>query len=1016
MLAKKCFKNLMKRDGAVLFTVLVTMTLLIMLASALFLTINSERGEIYETARSEQLYQTAVSVNDWVADFLISYTGTFSGVDPDDLEDDFINAMLDLGVGDSMTTAQMPVSAANPNIGNYKIIVSRLNDDGDDKIFEIETVVDNGLDVVRYARIMRFTEGSDFFTPPAIPGSGAAGDDDGFFNVPASYRGMRNIALYEPSFDGLHVVGRSYFGGHGVYNSTIGRNQPTGLISFDNIRVRQDMDVFDNAVFLSGAYFDAAIPVRLNFYGDFTLDGGMTSDATVGFMPNGGTIRVGGDFLSPKSISANNTVYVFGDMTITNDGLVGGPEGGATLYVAGDLTISNNAIGDNVTMYVNGTATIPSGAAVGSNVRLFVRQGSPVPSVPAGIDVSYVDPFPWAADLPTSTLGVGDGMIAQYLELQQSVGYYTYEGFREEMQACGTVHAQQLTGSECITWKYHDDDPGDITVHTYVGTDGKIRQLPVINPGAPAHVTTDFQAKWAPKWRPQTNPSTEGHQKNHETNFYEPHSVYTPSGNDNRIKMQTNHIELALVTKPGLQQPHPTLDRTLVITDSGYITAPIATGNFPNASSSPVSTIIVDTTKGNADPHLHENIFIVLNTQNPFVSSARNVFTESNAENEASFLNILVKGAGNVIFVMNNETITTAAQHYDLGSPVGTGTGDSNFLINDTTGGYGQTSNLFVGHMGWVDEFNLWRLSQGLTEVNYDENLALSFRNSTDFMGIPSGGGGILSGGEIRNLIHPLYDCYNPSEIGSNAAAIAANAAVAEAKDEENRTAADWEAIRVNGLLELGVQLDTEILPHKATCEYCRPENKPEGASGKDYSDFFGRHALRQDGGVNVVTDFSRRSADGRYIHNNIFFVNDDDGGLLHANFYGISNVIFGYTYAPGSRTSFSINFADAPFGRTVIDDPPSQYSIAAGGYIYGDFSMNPNYIGQKIQVVHIMPLDYYRNTDLNGVPTGRTTRGVVHAMVGEAFKGMSFWSNQPIQPPGYEIKMPGRFSTVGFR
>jgi hypothetical protein len=94
---KRSLYNLKERKGAVLITVVITMSLLIMLASALYMTLMTERTEIFDDTVNEQLYQTAVSVNDWVFDYLDQYISSFNGISnasPDDIECDFIQWMM----------------------------------------------------------------------------------------------------------------------------------------------------------------------------------------------------------------------------------------------------------------------------------------------------------------------------------------------------------------------------------------------------------------------------------------------------------------------------------------------------------------------------------------------------------------------------------------------------------------------------------------------------------------------------------------------------------------------------------------------------------------------------------------------------------------------------------------------------------------------------------------------------------------------------------------------------------
>jgi len=190
------------------------------------------------------------------------------------------------------------------------------------------------------------------------------------------------------------------------------------------------------------------------------------------------------------------------------------------------------------------------------------------------------------------------------------------------------------------------------------------------------------------------------------------------------------------------------------------------------------------------------------------------------------------------------------------------------------------------------------------------------------------------------------------------------------------------------------------------TCYYC---TETDAYGDRIYDELFARHLLRQDSGSNLVDKYRGGSYpnEGVFIHNNIFFVNDQDTDTPHGEFYGIRNVIFGYVYAPGSRIAFGT--PGYFHSNETIRNHGSEYATAIGGYKLGDFNVTPNHIGDKLKVIHLMPADYHRH------PDGRTTRGVVSEMVGESYRGMRVVG----EGEGSEStskSLGGFFNTVGYR
>ena len=67
---KKHIPGLTNKKGSVLFLVLAIMTILIIAASAAYYMVLSNRGSVEARRKDEQSYQTAISVNNGVSDYI----------------------------------------------------------------------------------------------------------------------------------------------------------------------------------------------------------------------------------------------------------------------------------------------------------------------------------------------------------------------------------------------------------------------------------------------------------------------------------------------------------------------------------------------------------------------------------------------------------------------------------------------------------------------------------------------------------------------------------------------------------------------------------------------------------------------------------------------------------------------------------------------------------------------------------------------------------------------------------
>ncbi len=133
-------KRLTSKKGSVLFFVIAIMSVLIVMASALFYAVNSARQEVEAKYSNEQAYQSAIAINDIIADYV--------GKNVADSNNQFIEAITSLTVGNELsltdTNGSEFAELAGSGLGKVKITVKKLSADTAKKssVFSITTESD----------------------------------------------------------------------------------------------------------------------------------------------------------------------------------------------------------------------------------------------------------------------------------------------------------------------------------------------------------------------------------------------------------------------------------------------------------------------------------------------------------------------------------------------------------------------------------------------------------------------------------------------------------------------------------------------------------------------------------------------------------------------------------------------------------------------------------------------------------------------------------------------------------
>ena len=329
LMMKRALLRLKGGKGSVLFFIIAIMTVMIVLASAVYYSTISARAQVEIKYGNEQSYQSAVSLNDLVTEYLNTKT-----------DDAFVDAIIALSPNKSLTTKGDGTDAFAElagGLGDYKITVTKLSgDSGDEKqTIKVETEVLVNGETSTVTSIGEFT----------------------LVSKPYSFDRFFTSTGYAPNdvvMSGMTVTSTMYLDNE---YSQIGSSQ-SGNSGINNAPINSNGD----------QTFDITTGNNLIM----TYNGGQGA-----MNLNGGRIRVGGNLIQGTSFNYKNDtdVYVVGDF------ISGRPsdDSDCEIYVNGDAAFFGNETYMGK-VYVNGDVYIdkevntgdkfPGGITVGGNVYL----------------------------------------------------------------------------------------------------------------------------------------------------------------------------------------------------------------------------------------------------------------------------------------------------------------------------------------------------------------------------------------------------------------------------------------------------------------------------------------------------------------------------------------------------------------------------------------------------------------------------------------------------------------------
>ena len=352
LMMKRALLRLKGGRGSVLFFIIAIMSIMIVLASAVYYSTVSARKQVEIRYGDEQSYQSAVSLNDLVTEYLNTKT-----------EDAFVDSIIALAPNSSLTTkgdGTDTFAELAGGLGNYKITVTKLSGDSssEKQTIRIETeVVVNG-ETSTVTSVGEFT----------------------LVSKPYSFDRFFTSTGYAPNdvfMSGMNVTSTMYLdneysqiGSDGTNGNDSGINIYAEIISAGTLSM-QNAPVNGNGVKNT---FDITVgndlimtykggQGSLSLYGGKIRVGGNVIQGASYNLDNNTDLYVLGDYISNRPSSSSCAIYVNGDLAIGVEDVNAGAAYG-DIYVNGDLYIdkwvSGNVFGGKLVVggnvYINEAA------------------------------------------------------------------------------------------------------------------------------------------------------------------------------------------------------------------------------------------------------------------------------------------------------------------------------------------------------------------------------------------------------------------------------------------------------------------------------------------------------------------------------------------------------------------------------------------------------------------------------------------------------------------------------------
>lgn len=366
---KHALRKYLSPCGSALFMVVSTMAALIVMVTAMYMSVLSSRQVQYATFDHEQTYVTSTSLSDMVYSYITNDILTTNGSDP------VVSAMLSLNKGESVSTngndfkAFGGVNDDDERIGAYDVTLTYVYDVDGAPTFDIAVTVErNGV----------FETTHDFIIIEGDPQDINMRRIDNFFTstgyLPSDIWITKVVSDSKMYFDNEYVKMTE----HNWGNASADVEYNFDIVALGSL----DIDVGNS---LSNAN-KPDVPMEWMIGKDFTLSKNDFNIDLAGTSAKHGRLIVGRDFYlssaTQNNLSSYTDVYVLGNAYLD-----------ATLNVQGNLYVKGNLVARNLpsssNIYVNGSATDTNG-----NTRSYGKWD--VGNIPTELDQA-LSPSQWPA-------------------------------------------------------------------------------------------------------------------------------------------------------------------------------------------------------------------------------------------------------------------------------------------------------------------------------------------------------------------------------------------------------------------------------------------------------------------------------------------------------------------------------------------------------------------------------------------------------------------------------------------
>ncbi len=396
----KTLLNVKKSKGSVLFLVVAIMSVMVILASALYYSLSTARRQVEVKYESQQAYQSALALNDLVVNFI--------NIKNDDA---FVQAIIDLNQNESLVTKSDDGSGFSElagGLGNYKVTVNKVKGEPKDEIhvLEIEVSIDVNGENSTISTIGEFKVKSKpynfdrFFTS-----TGYAPND-------VIFKNMKNTG------ETIYLDNEyTQFGGSDANDVTTAQAEliSAGTVRFESPSMVQDTELtIGNNCYIYG---------QNGFTFPIARIGGTVMALSSGGSIGGGPMYVLGDLYTSRQ-SIGTVAYVNGDMYYANSN-----EPSHMIYVNGDLFFAKDcmpnsgkfAVGGNIYCYGDDDkaktyASMCKGRVYNLNTGNIVSEDGTTEAIPGGaLNALVIDTY-MKFDLNTSATCNTDEQVRDGLD------------------------------------------------------------------------------------------------------------------------------------------------------------------------------------------------------------------------------------------------------------------------------------------------------------------------------------------------------------------------------------------------------------------------------------------------------------------------------------------------------------------------------------------------------------------------------------------------------------------------